>query len=610
MKLRRSVARAIVALCVAAPLAAALVGVPAHAAAPKRSVVLSPGTGLGPGQFTKVQWKHFASLGAVYFRQCTLKPKNIDDDCTAIYADLGVSDASGAGLLYENLFTGRVPSATKGKSFKCDFENPCTLGVFDNPTVLSTGVLAKVTFAPTPSSCPDNPDANILGGGSSTSFLAMFAWGAILCHAPHKLTVGYTGSNSIQGMDNYIEKLTGSDFAVTGIPPSQTETKELAKNGQHVAFAPLDASGLVLAYKIFVRDQGSVGRQVTDLKLTPDLVARIFTGQISNWSLNEEINALNPKYEGQFPTIVRPMARADNAASTWAFTSWLSATAKKALPKDWTGPSTVFPSHYLSPIEIITGEDQLALKIARNDDSDYFEFGYIGYLNATYAHYYGLPIAKIQNAAGKFVTATPTSIDAAIKDAKPGKNGFLQPSYHKKDPKAYPMPLVDEIMVPTSGIPDTEGDVMRSFIQYAVGPGQSAKTLPAGYVPLPPSLQAQALAAAQKIPGSAGDEHTNPPPPPCNGCGGGGQIPPPGGTTPPPTPPPSGPGPSLSTAPPPAFYAASYQAPTTFVLPAILVFLAMGLVAGPLLHSIAKPGTRLSRVAGKVGARFRRGGGV
>jgi len=453
--------------------------------------------------------------------------------------------------------------------------------------------------------------ATVLGGGSTTSFLAMFKWAAALCRPPHSLTVGYTGTNSIQGIDNYILGLTGSDFAITGIPPSKDQTKELAAKHKHVTFAPVDTSGLVLAYKIFVRNEGSVGRQVTDLKLTPDAVARIFTGQIINWANNEEINALNPQYEGQFPANVRAMARADNAASTWAFTSWLSATAKRALPKDWPGPTAVFPSHYLSVNQVITGEDNLAHAIAKNDDSDYFQFGYIGFLNATYAHYYGLPIARIQNAAGKFVVATPASIDAALKGAKHGQDGFLETNYKYKNPKAYPMPLVDEMMLPTSGIPAVKGDVLRSLVQYAVGPGQSPKLLPPGYVPLPKSLRAEALTAAKHIAGSPGNENNPPPPAPC--C----SKPPPGGSTgggpaTAPSPPPSTrPLPSLSAAPPPPFYAAKYAAPSSlFVLPAILVFLAMGLVAGPLLHGAAKPGTRLSRAAGKVGARIRRGGGA
>jgi ABC-type phosphate transport system substrate-binding protein len=598
-------------------MAAAIASIPAHAATAKPSVTLTPDTQVGPGQYVEVHWEHFDTFGAVFFRQCILKPKNSETQCTPIYKDYGVNDASGSGTLYEELTTGKVASATKGKSFVCDELHPCTLGVFTDPHTLSTGVLVKVTFAPTPDSCPETPGAPVLGGGSTSSFFAMFKWAAGLCRPPHRLTVGYTGTNSIQGIDNFALGLTGSDFAVSGVPPSSTQSKELAQKGKKVTFAPLDASSVVLAYKIFVKNDGQLGRQVTNLKLTPDAVARIFTGQIINWSVNEEINSLNPEYEGQFPSNVRAMARADNAASTWEFTSWLSATAHKALPKDWPGPTEVFPAHYLGVSDVISGEDLLAHAIAQNDDDDYTEFGYIGFLSASYAHYYGLPIAKIQNAAGKFVDATPASIDAGIKDAKTGTDGFLTPSYTKKDSKAYPMPLVDQLMAPTNKFPTTKGDVLRSFITYAVGAGQSPKVLPAGYVPLPQSLRRQALAASKEIPSSAGDEGT--PPPPSDGGGGGGgggggfTTGGTGGGSRTPSPPPSSPSahPSLSTAPPPAFEAAAYEAPSSpFVLPAILVFLAMGLVAGPLLRSVAKPGARTSRAVAKLGARFRRGGGA
>ena len=177
----------------------------------------------------------------------------------------------------------------------------------------------------------------------------------------------------------------------------------------------------MLAYKIFDQDQAQAepGPQVTNLKLTPALVAQIFTGQISNWQASPEINRLNPHHV--FPPTVFPLVRGDHSDANLVFTSWLTATAGSGLPKGWPGPGTDYPIKYLTPSQGIVGGDTLADAIADPisvaNSNDYFAFGYIGFIDSSQAHYYGLPTARIQNAAGKFVAATPVAIRAALAHA-------------------------------------------------------------------------------------------------------------------------------------------------------------------------------------------------
>ena len=178
---------------------------------------------------------------------------------------------------------------------------PCTLGVFTGST-LQTGRLVTVRFAPTADACPAPVGAAIAGGGADQANHAIYDWGLQLCQKPHLQSVTYIPANSQDGRENYINGL--NDFAVTAVPFTDAEQSELAKKHREVKYAPVTSSGLVLAYKIFSQGNGAPGAQVTDLRLTPQLAAQIFTGQLTNWQTSTDMTALNPG--DRFPPTVRP----------------------------------------------------------------------------------------------------------------------------------------------------------------------------------------------------------------------------------------------------------------------------------------------------------------
>ena len=67
------------------------------------------------------------------------------------------------------------------------------------------------------------------------------------------------------------------------------------------------------------------------------------------------------------------------------------------------------------------------------------------------ADYYGLPTVKIQNAAGKFVSATPEAVQAALTHVKGNPDGVtVTPDYLTKDPDAYPLPTVNWFIGPSN----------------------------------------------------------------------------------------------------------------------------------------------------------------
>lgn len=125
------------------------------------------------------------------------------------------------------------------------------------------------------------------------------------------------------------------------------------------------------------------------------------------------------------------------------------------------------------------------------------------------AERYGLPSAKLRNAAGEFVAPTTESMLASLAAMKPSAApGVLQSDPLTTNPAAYPLTALSYAATPPAAIDKEAGKDYAAFLRYAAGPGQqpglAPGQLPFGYAPLPESLRAQALAAAGTIEAQAG----------------------------------------------------------------------------------------------------------
>ena len=197
-----------------------------------------------------------------------------------------------------------------------------------------------------------------------------------------------------------------------------------------------------------------------------------------------------------------PLVRGDHSAANYEFTSWLTATGGSALPSDWQGPSYDYPLNYLTQNAAIVGGESLADAIAdplsAQNSNDYTVVGYIGFIDASEAAYYGLPTAQIENApASSWLRRRQhRRCDA---DETTNADGVTQtPDYTTTDAAAYPMPMIDYAVVPTNKYDYQKGRTLQSFLKYAVTTGQ--QNLPPGYVPLTPAMVQQTESVIPEIP--------------------------------------------------------------------------------------------------------------
>jgi ABC-type phosphate transport system substrate-binding protein len=239
---------------------------------------------------------------------------------------------------------------------------------------------------------------------------------------------------------------------------------------------------------------------VTDLKLTPALLADIFTGQITTWQ-DPRIQQLNPSH--QLPVQLRATVRADQSFINQAMTSWFETQAKSAYEAGdpayaSNGVTTLFPVPKGSPVYAATGEPAVALALTKpetipnNDGYAPDSQGDIGFLDTSASNVAGLPTVQIIASDGKAVGATAETLAAgyAAMTADPA-TGVRTPAYSSTDSAAYPLTTVTYAAVPQQTLSAKKIGYLKTFLSYATGAGQDDR-LPAGYVPLPADARKQA----------------------------------------------------------------------------------------------------------------------
>ena len=489
---RRRLAAAAVALLALATGASLSAALPQHAAASSGVLTLTPNASLLDGQWVRIDLSGFQPQTGVAFRECIANPVNVTTDCTPTYNTSTFTDTNGASHLYLPIYgTGNDALRNANQTpLSCDVTHACVLAAVFTLSDLSNAVYTAIPFAPSTDACPNPGGSAVFGTGAATAYRALFGWQATVCVPPFNLPVVYAVSNGVDGVNNFAVGQQQANFGVTGpLPPSAFILPSTAPSYK---IAPITASGLVLAFKMFDHN----GAQITNLTLTPYEIAQIFTGQLSDFNTDSGITFLNPGT--QFPGYVQPFVRAEHSSETYVFTSWLSATLGNG---SWPlGVQTTFTPH--GGVLSISGSRGMGNAVAGvNPATAWFSTGNIGFMDSTTAAYYGLPTAKIRMPGGPIVAATPTSIAQGLSHATQNPDGTFTPAYTPADPAAWPMSYPSYMLVPTNQISPANGQVLAGFLKYAVQQGQS--NMPQGYVPLPALMVNEAMSAAAAIPVTA-----------------------------------------------------------------------------------------------------------
>jgi phosphate transport system substrate-binding protein len=320
---------------------------------------------------------------------------------------------------------------------------------------------------------------NALTGEGSTAqqnAIAVFnqVWGQ---KCPGK-NLSYNPTGSGAGVTQFIAGQV--DFAGSDSALSKDQVDPAAKRcaGNPAWNLPLVFGPVALGYNLSGVDK---------LVINADVLAKIFTGAISNWN-DPAIAALNSGASLPDQKIT-PIYRSDSSGTTDNFQKYLGAAA----PQTWTkGAGKEFQG----------GAGEGAQKTAGVVQAVQATPGAIGYVEKGFADQAKLTVAQIDNGGGP-VALTDDTTKAAIDSAKISGSGNdlvldLKDLYATKAAGAYPLMLATYEIVCSKGYDADTSAAVKSFLTVAANDGQAG--LPAaGYVPLPDAFKQRLLTAVKAI---------------------------------------------------------------------------------------------------------------
>jgi phosphate transport system substrate-binding protein len=358
------------------------------------------------------------------------------------------------------------------------------------------------------SAAPASADSYVpvSGAGSTWSANALSAW--ISDVKQYGMRINYAATGSTDGRHQFLQYTV--DFAASDIPfqshPEDGSAPEIPAPGSY-AYMPVTAGGTTFMYNLLIN-----GRRVTNLRLSGENIAKIFTGQIVNWS-DPGIKADNPQLALPNRAII-PVVRSDGSGSTAQFTLWMI----KQYPAVWNAychrsgraPACGETSFYPTVSGMIAQNGDLGISgyVSQN-----FADGAIGYVEYSYALNARFPVAKMLNRAGYYTEPTPKNvavsllqaqIDTTDKDPSLYLTQKLDNVYTDSDPRVYPLSSYSYMIIPTAvqgSFSTSKGKTLAAFGYYAMCQGQQ-ESASLGYSPMPVNLVQASFSQITKIPGA------------------------------------------------------------------------------------------------------------
>jgi phosphate transport system substrate-binding protein len=318
--------------------------------------------------------------------------------------------------------------------------------------------------------------------GSGASFPAPLyqRWINTFTEQHPKLRINYAAVGSGEGIRGF---LAGElDFAGSDAALSDEQMAQVKRGAQLV---PATAGVIVIAYHV----KGLSG----PLKLPRDVYEDIFWGKITRWN-DSRIQAANPdlKLPNENITIV---ARQDSSGTTYAFTNHLSAVSPEWRDRgpgvgkvvDWPGNAMAVRGD-----KWVNGNEAVASRIKVSEGS-------IGYMEYGFAKRLGLPMAWLENKAGRFVEPNDQSgADALARNAQrmPENLRLMIPDPEGED--AYPILTLSWLLLYKHYPDPAKASMLKQFVTYGLTEGQRySREL--GYVPLPDEIVSRSKKALENI---------------------------------------------------------------------------------------------------------------
>jgi phosphate transport system substrate-binding protein len=269
------------------------------------------------------------------------------------------------------------------------------------------------------------------------------------------------------GSGGGIQQITAAtvDFGATDVPMTDEELTEAATELVHV---PTAFGAVAVVYHLPGVPSG--------LKLSPEVLAGIFLGQITVWN-DPALGATNPAMVLP-PEEINVVHRSDGSGTTAVFSAYLSQTSRAWRRLVGAGKELEWPTGVGGK-----GNEGVTALVRLIP-------GAIGYVELAYARQTGLATAAVRNRAGSFVLPELSAVSAAAASAQvPDDLRFSV--VNVAGARAYPLTAATWLLVRRHQADPARAGTLGRFLWWAIHDGQRYNQ-PLLYAPLPPSLVTRA----------------------------------------------------------------------------------------------------------------------
>jgi len=302
--------------------------------------------------------------------------------------------------------------------------------------------------------------ANLNGAGATFPYPIYSKWFSEYHKLHSDIQINYQPIGSGGGIRQVIAGTV--DFGATDGPMTDDQLREAKIKILHV---PTVLGADVPAYNI--------PGVTAELKFTPQVLAGIFLGKITNWN-DKAIAAANEGVSLPNQEII-VVHRSDGSGTTYIFTDYLSKVSPEWQSQVGKGTSVKWPSGIGGK-----GNEGVAGSIRTLPGS-------IGYVELIYAVQNNITYGSVRNSAGVFLKASLEGVTAAAASVKSMPADFRVSITNAPGKDAYPISSFTWLLIPAPSKDPAKGKILADFLNWMVTDGQKMAA-PLSYAPLPDSV--------------------------------------------------------------------------------------------------------------------------
>jgi phosphate transport system substrate-binding protein len=342
---------------------------------------------------------------------------------------------------------------------------------------LAATALAAMLLAPMPAPAQDSAAGHAVAlRGAGATFPAQLykKWIGAYRKVDPMTNIAYADVGSGEGAKRFLDDAV--DF---GASDAALTDEQIAAARSGAVLVPATAGMVVLTYNL----PGLNG----PLKLSRDTYVALLAGKIPKWS-DARIQSTNPGLNLPDREVVL-VGRQDSSGTTYALTSHLSAVSAQWRDR---GPGVGKLVEWPAGTMLVRGNEGVATRVKRS-------LGSVGYVEYSYAKHLGLPVAHLENKAGRFVAAGDGGGEATLAanlGRVPANLRLFLPDPDGDD--AYPIVTFSWLLLRQRYADPNQAEALKRFVTWGLGQGQSYGP-ELGFIRLPPELATLGKAAVATV---------------------------------------------------------------------------------------------------------------